>query len=251
MKKNTNFNRANTEKILSVNITTLTKREILVETVKRIKNERRTIIFTPNTQILLRAEKSASLAGLLERSDINIPDGIGIVIASKIKGGRIQCRVSGIDLASDILKIAQKKEYKIFLLGAKKGVAKKAAKNIKKRFPKIKICGTHHGYFNKNGEENQRVVKIIQKKKPDIVFVCFGYPTQERWIVDNSPSLPTVKILIGLGGTLDVWSGNIRRAPILFKALGLEWLYRTLKEPKRARIFLDIPIFLFKALTQK
>jgi N-acetylglucosaminyldiphosphoundecaprenol N-acetyl-beta-D-mannosaminyltransferase len=251
MNKKANFDCNDTEKILSVNITTLTKKKILEAIAKRIKNNTRTVIFTPNPQILLCAQKSASHRRLLECADINIPDGIGIVIASKIKGGRIQCRVSGIDLASDILKIAQKKEYKIFLLGAKKGVAKKAAKNIKNRFPKIKICGTHHGYFKKNGEENQRVVKIIQKKKPDIVFVCFGYPTQERWILDNAPSLPTVKILIGLGGTLDVWSGNIRRAPILFKALGLEWLYRTLKEPKRARIFLDIPIFLFKALTQK
>ena len=102
-----------TEKILSVNITTLTKKKILEAIAKRIKNNKRTVIFTPNPQILLCAQKSASHRRLLECADINIPDGIGIVIASKIKGGRIQCRVSGIDLASDILKIAQKKEYKI------------------------------------------------------------------------------------------------------------------------------------------
>ena len=251
MKKNTNFNRANTEKILSVNITTLTKREILVETVKRIKNERRTIIFTPNTQILLCAEKSASHAGLLERSDINIPDGIGVAIASKLKGGKIQCRVSGIDLATDILKISQKQGYKIFLLGAEKGIAKKAANNIKKQFPKIKICGVHHGYFNKSGIENKRVIKKIKKSRPDVIFVCFGFPSQEKWIIKNAPALPSAKIFIGLGGTLDVWSGKARRAPVFFKALGLEWLYRTVKEPRRAKIFIDIPRFLFKVWKSK
>ena len=248
MKKNANFHRNSTEKMLSVDISTLTRREILEIIAKRAKENQRTVIFTPNSQILLSAHKNAEYARLFSLSDINIPDGMGIVIASKIKGGRIQCRVSGIDLANDILKIAQTLGLSVFLLGAKGGVAKMAARNIKKRFPKIKICGAHHGYFKKQGVENKRIVKAIQKKQPDIVFVCFGYPTQEKWIVDNAPALPSVKIFIGLGGTLDVWSGKAHRAPTIFQALGLEWLYRTLKEPKRARIFFDIPRFLFTAL---
>jgi N-acetylglucosaminyldiphosphoundecaprenol N-acetyl-beta-D-mannosaminyltransferase len=250
MIKNSKFNCANTEKILSVNISTLTKREILKIIALRAKQKKRTIIFMPNPQMLLCAEKSTEETKILNSSDINIPDGIGVVIASKIKDGKIQRRVSGIDLANDILKIAQKQGYKIFLLGAERGVAKNAANKIKKRFPKIKICGTYYGYFNKYGEENQRVVKAIQKKEPDIIFVCFGYPTQEKWIVDNAPTLPSTKIFIGLGGTLDVWSGKSHRAPALFKIMGLEWLYRTLKDPKRARIFFDIPIFLFEISKQ-
>jgi N-acetylglucosaminyldiphosphoundecaprenol N-acetyl-beta-D-mannosaminyltransferase len=113
------------------------------------------------------------------------------------------------------------------------------------RYPTLQICGVHHGYFDKSGAENAEVIKKIRTAAPDILFVCFGFPAQEKWITDNLSSLPSVKLALGLGGSLDVWSGNIRRAPLLVQKAGLEWLWRTVLEPKRARIFLDIPHFLF------
>ena len=169
-------------------------------------------------------------------------------MASKLQKGKIESRIGGIDFATKLLYIAEKRGYKVFLLGAKPNIAKKARYALKKSFPSLSICGTHHGYFKKNGKENDAVTKKISLANPDIVFVCFGAPTQEEWIIKNKSSLPNVKLFIGLGGSLDVFSGNVKRAPKLMQRLGLEWLYRTTEDPKRAKIFLDIPIFLFKTL---
>lgn len=237
------------EKMLSVKISTYSKRQILKIISQRLKQKNQTVIFTPNPQMLLGAQKSQYEKILLNSADINIPDGIGIVIASRLLGGKIQNRISGIELANDILHIAQKQGYNVFLLGAEKGIAKKAKKNLKSHFPALNICGTHHGYFSEN--ENSKIIELIRKSKADIIFVCMGYPMQEKWINENAHLLPTVKLLMGLGGTLDVWAGKTKRAPVLFQALCLEWLFRTLKEPKRARIFLDIPVFLIKVLKEK
>ena len=237
MAKIKHFKSKKSERILSVDISTLTKREILKIIALRAKEKKRTVIFTPNPQMLLGAQRSKENRKLLNSADINIPDGIGIVIASRLTSGKIRSRISGIDLAESILTLSETCGYRVFLLGAERGIAKKAAKKIKKRFPNINICGTHHGYFNKFGDENKKIVKAINKKSPDIIFVCMGYPTQEKWIIKNAPALPSTRIFIGLGGTLDVWSGKAQRAPLIFKIMGLEWLYRTIKEPKRAKIF--------------
>lgn len=239
------------EKILSVKICSSSKKDILSVIQKRIQSGKRTVIFTPNSQILLNAQKSKTHLARLNSSTINLPDGVGVIIASRLMGGSVKKRISGIELAEALLALAEKKRYRVFLLGAKKGVAKKAKIKLKKRFPKLNICGTQHGYFDKSGKENQKAIDLISSSHPDMLFVCFGSPMQEEWITQNKYRLTSVKLFIGLGGSLDVWSGEIKRAPIPLQALGLEWLYRTVKEPKRARIFIDIPRFLFKALKEK
>lgn len=251
MNKRANFNKNNSEKILSVKISTLTKREILKLIALRAKYNNQTIIFTPNPQMLLKAQSSKKLTLLLNNSFINVPDGIGIVIASKLLKGNIRSRISGIDLAESILLLAQKQSYNVFLLGAEPTIAKKASVRLKKRFPNLKICGTHHGYFNKSGKENKKIVRAIQKTNPDIIFVCMGYPTQEKWIVENASALPSVKIFIGLGGSLDVWAEKVDRAPALFKITGFEWLWRVIQDPKKAKIFLDIPLFTLEIIKEK
>lgn len=251
MNKKSIYKSNSCEKILSVNLTTLSKKEILQKILLRAKQKKQTVIFTPNTQILLRADKNKNESMLLNSASINIPDGIGVVIASRINHGKIKNRISGIDIAEKILLLSQKAGYKIFLLGGSYGVAKKAKKNLCARYPKLKICGTHHGYFDKSGKENEALIKAINRASPDIIFVCMGYPLQEKWIIQNKNKLHSVKILIGLGGSLDVWSGKARRAPMPLQIIGLEWLYRTIKEPRRAKIFLDIPRFLCRALQDK
>lgn len=239
------------EKILSVNISALKEHEILKIIDNRIKKHRRTIIFTPNPQILLSAERSRYERMILNSADINIPDGTGLVLASRLLGGVIKRRIGGIDLGMSLLKLAERRGYRVYLLGAQKGVARLAKKNLSYQYPHLKICGTHHGYFGKNKKENKKIIKAIKKVRADMVFVCMGYPAQEKWIFENSKSLPDVSLYIGLGGSLDVWSGRTRRAPLAFRLLGLEWLYRTLKEPRRIKIFIDIPTFLFKILQSK
>ena len=239
------------EKILGVNICASPMKDIIRFASKKLRSKTQTVIFTPNPQILLKAQNSPTYQKELNSATINLPDGIGIVLASKLRKGKIKQRIGGIDFATKLLLIAEKQGYRVFLLGAKPNIANKAKRKLKKQYPALIICGTHHGYFKKNGKENDAVTKKISLANPDIIFVCLGAPTQEEWIIKNKNSLPNVKLFIGLGGSLDVFAGNVKRAPKLMQRLGLEWLYRTVKEPKRARIFWDIPVFLFKILKSK
>lgn len=239
------------EKILSVKICSSKKEEILRSLDKRIKKGIPTVIFTPNTKMLLQANASPAFLGILNSSSLNIPDGSGILIASRMLGGNIKQRITGIDFAASLLALAEKRGYRVFLLGSERGVAKKAKKNLKISFPKLKICGAHHGYFKKSGKENEKLLKKIRSARPDILFVCLGSPIQEKWIAKNARQISSLKLSIGLGGSLDVWAGNVSRAPKLIQIAGLEWLWRTIKEPKRARIFFDIPVFLFKVWQSK
>ncbi len=241
----------NTVRILSTNLCAARKEKILKTLEERLSKGEKTKIFTPNTQMLLAAEKDTSLANLLGISDLNLPDGTGLLLASKILGAPLPERMAGIDVAEDILKIAEQRGYSVFLLGGKKGRARRAARVLEERHPRLKICGCHNGYFSKFGEENIRVREMIARSSPDILFVCFGFPLQERWIAENLHYLPTVKLAIGLGGSLDVWSGSIRRAPKIFQQGGIEWLWRTAREPRRIGIIKDIPLFMYKVIKQK
>ncbi len=233
--------------IFSVSVDRITKQELLQKmsdmlcSDAQIQNK----IFTPNTEMLLAAKKDCSLASLLNSAELLIPDGTGIKIASRILNSPIPERLSGIDLAEDLLSIAAHKGSSVYLLGGQKGVAEAAAKNLKCRLPSLNICGTHHGYFDKSGKENDLVLEEIRAAAPQILFVCFGFPMQERWICDNLSSLPSVRLSLGLGGSLDVWSGNKKRAPKALQALGLEWLWRSALEPRRFKIFIEIPEFLY------
>ena len=239
--------------ILGVSICSLPQKEIQKRIERRLLTGKSTAIFTPNAEMLPAAARDSSLRALLNTSDINIPDGIGIYLASLVSGSRLPERSTGIDTAEQILKIAEKQNLRVFLLGGKKGVAKKAALALKKHYPRLIICGTHHGYFDKNKscKENISVIRIINQAKADILFVCFGFPLQERWIAENLPSLPSVRLAMGLGGSLDVWSGNIRRAPVLMRRCGLEWLWRAFREPKRAKRLLSLPKSLVSVITTK
>ncbi|MBR0454842.1 MAG: WecB/TagA/CpsF family glycosyltransferase, partial [Clostridia bacterium] len=182
-----------------------------------------------------------------------IPDGIGIYLASLVSGSRLPERSTGIDTAEQILKIAEKQNLHVFLLGGKKGVAKKAALALKKRYPRLIICGIHHGYFDKDKDcrDNGSVIRSINAAKADILFVCFGFPLQERWIAENLPSLPSVRLAMGLGGSLDVWSGNIRRAPSWVQSIGLEWLWRATLEPRRYKSLKHIPTLFVCVMKEK
>lgn len=234
-------------KLLSVEFCTLPRRELLELLCRRIEKQVQTSVFTPNTKMLLSAHESEDIRRLLASSTLNIPDGIGVRIAARLRGVRLES-MSGIDLGEALLSVAAREGYRVFFLGAERGIAKQAAENMRARHPTLHICGTHHGYFDKRGKENAAVLRKIRAAAPDILFVCLGFPAQERWIAENLSSLPSVTLAIGLGGSFDVWSGRIRRAPRVFQKIGLEWLWRTMLEPKRAKIFVDIPKFLLEII---
>lgn len=210
-----------------------------------LERNRFSMIFTPNTEIIMVAKKDRELKEVLIASDMNIPDGIGLVIASKLhKLGLIE-RVTGVDMMDRILKFCNYTKKSIYILGGKPGVAEAAANNINRHYPNIEIKGFHHGYFKDKDEI--KVVDKINEQKPDILFVALGAPRQEKWIYKHSKILNT-KVAMGVGGSIDIWAGTAKRAPKIFQSLGLEWFYRLLKEPWRVKRMMSLPRFLIQVI---
>ena len=202
-------------------------------------------VVTPNPIMVMNAQKNEDLLSALSSADLVLADGIGIIAASKRMGTPLPERVTGIDTAYSVIEKLDDIEGSIYLLGAKPGVAEKAAQILSKSFPYLKIAGTHHGYFDDDGE----IIKDISNNSPNLLAVCLGSPRQEIWVYQNLAKLSGVGAVICLGGSLDVWAGEIKRAPMLFIKLHLEWLWRMLREPKR---FKELPKMIkFRCLTRK
>lgn len=205
-------------------------------------------VITANSLMLRAASDNARLKEIFARSALVVPDSIGMLLAGKILGHSLQERVPGIDLMYRIFALCQKEGYSVYLLGAKPGVSAQAAEHIRKQFPGIKITGTHHGYFD--GQEEFRVIEEIKKLKPKVLFVGLNIPRQELWIAEHLSAL-AVPVAIGIGGSLDVISGRIKRAPAAMQKAGLEWLWRTIVEPWRVKRIILLPVFLWKVYRQK
>lgn len=213
-------------------------------------------IVTPNTEIVMAAKDDEYLKRIINESHLVTPDGIGLVYGSRIRRRPLKERVTGFDLSIRLLEIANQKGYSLFLLGGKKGVAKRASENIKKDYPNIKLAGYHHGYFkgSHNGhmdhKEELKIIDMINEAKPDIIFVGLGFPRQEIWIWENKNRIHG-KVIIGNGGTMDILAGDLKRAPEIFQRLGLEWFYRLIKEPKRIKRQIALPKFILYVLFNK
>lgn len=232
--------------ILGIMINNLNEDEFHHEVITSIKNNKRQIIFTPNPNIILSSRKDETLRDIINFANINLADGIGVVIASKILHSPLPCRLSGIDAGEFLLEYAAKNSLSLFILGGRSSSLKNAKKKIKMKYESINICGTHNGYFE--AKDNDKIIRQINKCKPDILFACMGFPRQEKWIYENADKIPSLKIAIGLGGSIDVWSGRLKRAPHIIRSLCLEWLWRMILEPKRLKNLKDIPCFLYLAI---
>lgn len=196
------------------------------------------MIFTPNPEILMTARKNPELHDLLSKADLLTPDGIGVVYASRILGDPVPERVPGFDIACALLERIKNGERSVYLLGGKPGVAEQATENLQKKYPGLRIVGTHDGYFT----DAEPVVAEIAAAAPDLLFVCLGSPKQERFAVTYSDRL-NAKLLMGLGGSLDVFAGTVKRAPAFFQRFGLEWFYRLCKQPSRIGRMMALPLF--------
>lgn len=238
-------------KILTLNIPSINEKEAKKNIVSVLNEKKCAKIYTPNPQMALGCKESCELTALFERADLLLPDGIGLLIASRILKTPLKERITGIDTAEFILSYAEKHKLSVALLGARPNVAKLTAKRLTARFPSLNICFTHHGYFEKSGRENELVLEKLNRSSPDILFVCFGFPSQERWIDENASKIDSLRLCMGLGGALDVWSGKVCRAPKLIQGIKLEWLWRTLSDKKRYHNFYDIFRFLFLVFSQK
>ncbi len=174
-----------------------------------------------------------------------MPDGIGVVRGLRILGYSPPGRVPGIELATGLMRSAASSGMALFLVGAEPGVADAAAERMASDIPGLEVAGTFHGYFQEAEEE--AVLSRIQDADPSFVLVGMGAGKQEKWIVKARKSAPSA-VWIGVGGSFDVMSGNVKRAPVAFQKLGLEWFYRLVTEPRRAKRMTALPAFVFAVL---
>lgn len=196
-------------------------------------------VVTLNAEILYRAQTEPKLLDVINSAELVTADGTGIVLAAdRLCGQKIE-RVTGIDLMTELCKRSASCGWKVYLLGAAPGVAETAAKNLMEQYD-TQVCGWHDGYFTP--DEQAWVIGEINEKKPDILFVALGAPRQEFWISENRSKL-RVPLAIGVGGCFDVISGNLQRAPKFFQKMGIEWLWRLIKEPWRYKRMLALPKF--------
>ncbi len=193
---------------------------------ERGEKKMQTAVFTPNAEMLVRAAKNRGAEALLSRADLLLPDGIFVHLALKVCKRPPLERTCGIDFAERYLS-ENANETSLFILGGKPRIASKAAEHLKQKYPALTVAGTHHGYFDGD------ICDLIDRSGADTVFVCMGFPRQERWIAQNLSTLKNIRLAIGLGGSADVWSGSVKRCPKILRIFGLEWLYRIASEPKR------------------
>ncbi|MBQ7290335.1 MAG: WecB/TagA/CpsF family glycosyltransferase [Clostridia bacterium] len=229
--------------VLGILFDNVTKKEAADLAFSHIESGRQAVVVTPNAEILELCLESPEIKEAVISADITLPDGEGALWAAKKLGTPLREKVAGVEFGTEIMRRAAECGKSLFLLGGKAGVAEKAAQNIASRFPKLKISGMHDGYFERSGAENARVIAQINKSRADILFVCLGAPTQEIWVRENRGSLSPALIAC-LGGSIDVYAGNVHRAPKLFIKLRTEWLYRLLREPKRIGRIMNLPKFM-------
>ena len=203
-------------------------------------------VVTPNPEIVNLARRDESYREVLNGAALVLPDGIGVVKAAAILGRPLRERVPGIDFASGLMARLAANGGRLYLLGAKPGVAEKAAANLAAAHPGLTVCGWHDGYF----KEDRPVVEDIRASGADVVFVCLGFPKQERWMAQWGPETGA-HLMAGLGGALDVFAGNARRAPELWQKANLEWAYRLVHEPSRIGRMAKLPLFLVDAKKER
>lgn len=197
-------------------------------------------VITLNPEMLYRAQHDQDLMEMIRRADLVTADGVGVVWACRVSGRPIPGRVAGIELMTGLLERASVRGWRVFFLGSAPGVAEAAARKAGEMFPGLKVVGACHGYFT--DRENDGVVARIVEASPQLLFVALGSPRQEKWI-DRHLGLLGGVAAMGVGGSLDVLSGNVRRVPEWFTRRNLEWLGRLLNQPGRWRRMLVLPKF--------
>lgn len=232
--------------VLGVQFDDLTPEEAVAHGVELMSQSGFHYVVTPNPEFVLAAEKDEAFRTVLNGAHLVIPDGIGVIYAAKLLGTPLKSRVPGIDFSAGMLAHMDKVGGRVFLLGAKPGVAEEAGRRIKEQFPGLTICGTHDGYF----KEDEPVVRAIRESQADLLFVCLGAPRQEKFMAQYGPETG-VKLAMGLGGSLDVYAGAVERAPESWQKLNMEWAYRLVKEPKRIGRMAKLPLVLVKAVKQR
>ena len=232
--------------ILGIQFDNLTREEAARRGAELLEEDCFHYVVTPNPEFILAAEGDGEFRAVLNGADLVLPDGIGVVYSARILGRPLQGRVPGIEFAEDMIACLNGTGGRLYLLGAKPGVAEEAGRRILERYPNLTLCGTQDGYFK---DEEAALLKVAAAR-PDLLFVCLGAPKQEKWMARWGRHTGA-RLAIGLGGALDVFAGSVERAPESWRKLGLEWAYRLKKEPKRIGRMAKLPLVLVKAAGER
>lgn len=212
-----------------------------IELVKQNLNDSvRTIVYTPNAEIAYACIENKEYLDIINSANIILPDGDGVVEASKILNTPLKCKTPGVEFGYKLLKYCSENGLKVYLLGGKQEIVQKAKEELTNDLQGLIISGYHDGYF----DNDESVINNINDSDADVILVCLGFPKQEKWVYENINSIPNIKVAACLGGSIDIYSKEVKRAPVFFRKLKLEWFYRTVKDPKRIKRISVIPKYL-------
>ncbi|MBQ1265031.1 MAG: WecB/TagA/CpsF family glycosyltransferase [Oscillospiraceae bacterium] len=232
--------------IMGLNFDNVTMAEALEKAEQMLTADGAQYIVTPNAEIAYEAMHAEELRTLINGAAMVLPDGAGVVLASKILGKKLKQKVAGVDFADGLLSVLEKTGKTLYLLGSKPGIGELAAEKMLLKHPHLNICGIADGYF----KDEAPVVEKINASGADVLFVCLGAPKQEQFMKRHQNALH-VRMMIGLGGSLDSFAGTVKRAPKWMIRLSLEWLYRLIKEPKRFKRMLRLPKYLLAVVAER
>ncbi|NOU87502.1 WecB/TagA/CpsF family glycosyltransferase [Paenibacillus sp. LMG 31460] len=234
-------------KIMGIPVPKITMNDT-VELISEVITEKKTELFhvvTLNPEITMSCQHDKQLRSIIDEAGHLTADGIGIVMVSHLKGNPLPERVTGCDLLVKLLETGNRNNWSFYLLGADEATSKKAAENINKTYPNVSVLGRHHGFYDHM--EEARIVEEIEILSPDVLVVALGAPKAERWIYKYKDKL-NVRVAIGVGGSLDIIAGKVKRAPAIWQKLKVEWLFRLINQPSRWRRQLILPRFAIRAV---
>ena len=232
--------------VLGVGFDNVTMDEAVSRAMDFLAGEGTHYVVTPNPEIVEVCRENPEARAAVNGADLVLPDGIGVIKGAAMLGTPLRERTPGIEFAARLMARMAEEGRSLFLLGAKPGVAEEAARRLTVQYPGLRIAGTHDGYF----QDDAPVIEAIRRSGAEAVFVCLGAPKQELWMARNGAATGA-RLLCGLGGSLDIFAGNVERAPQFWREHGLEWLYRLCREPRRIGRMMKLPLFLVHVKQEK
>ena len=223
-----------------------------------LEGDRTVRIFTPNPEILLRARDDPAYAEVLRSADLALPDGTGVALVETLRAGRRVRRWPGVEIGELLVRLGAERDATIAFVGGGEGVAERAAARWSQRLPgvRIEVVGgdatvSEEGIV-RPAESDEVLTLAVAAASPAIVLVAFGAPKQERWIARHADDVPSARIMIGVGGSFDMWANDLRRSPKILRIVGLEWAWRVALEPRRfPRIIRATILFPFRVLMDR
>ena len=236
-----------TVSIMDIDFLNKTKADFLEECLYyRLQQGKKCFVVTANPEIVMKAREDAGYKGIIQSADYIVPDGVGILLAAKIMKQPLQERIAGSDLMMDLLGFAEEQGLSCYFLGAEPDVNDQAVREALKKFPHLKVAGHHHGFFS----DDDQVAETVQQSRPDIILVALGFPRQEEWIAKHIGTFEK-GVFIGVGGSLDILAGKVKRAPEKWIKFNLEWLYRILQQPFRVKRIVKVFEFMIRIVFKR